>query len=135
MTVAATGVACPYCEQAHGPEVLCPPARRVLDALHARGLAFTGVHVNLPEPVSRAEALGLQPQDSIAGVLSVTAGTVEISPGIHRPLLALSGITWDGTPLPRWMYAADDDGMQRLVHLVATQARGAVERAALKRMG
>lgn len=135
MTVTATGVACPYCEQAHGPEVLCPPARRVLDALHARGLAFTGIRLDLPDPVPAArQQLAMQPGDALVAHLSVKAGTVEVG-GVHRPLLALSGIVADGSPLPRWLYAADGDTMHRLAQLVTITVREANQRAEKKRVG
>jgi hypothetical protein len=98
-------------------------------------LAFTGVRLDLPDPVPAAQQqLSMQPADALVAHLSVRAGSVDVG-GVHRPLLVLSGTVPDGSALPRWLYAADPDGMRRAASLVGVMAEKAISRAAAKRAG
>jgi len=112
---------CRYCDETHEPRYLCDPARRVLDAMVARGMSFNMPTLAFPEPIPAAElglGLGLGPDDRLVVQVSVMGAVVPDAGGVIRPAVIFTGRDAYGAQLPRWLYAADDDGMNRLAQLV-----------------
>jgi hypothetical protein len=122
---------CPYCVSRHGDMLLCPPAKRVLDALVARGQRFDMPTVEFPEPVGAGAMLGAG--TVLVGQFTSTAALVDVA-GVPRPALIFSGTDVEGRPLPQWVNPADAAGIQKLVKLVADTGDMAI-RAARKRGG
>lgn len=124
---------CRYCEQTHKPRFLCDPAKRILDALYARGQEFNMPTVEFPDPLPAAQVgMGLNGEDSLLTQFVTHAGTVPVA-GVVKPLLMFTGRDVYGRALPRWMYAGDDDQIHAVVDLVARMAEMAVRRAAQAR--
>ena len=117
---------CRYCEQVHGPRILCDPARRVLDALIERGQRFDMPTIEFPEPINHADAFG---EDTVlvAGVV-VKAGITPVA-GIQQPVLIFTGTDVDGRPLPNWVYCASPRDMKRVMQLVTEMGTMAIRRA------
>jgi len=124
MTALATG--CRYCEQPHAPDLLCDPARRVLDALLERGQRFDMPTIEFPEPINHADAFGA---DSVlvAGMV-VKAAITEVA-GMQQPVLVFTGTDIDGRPLPNWLYIASPADMKRIMKLVTDMGTMAIRRA------
>ena len=118
--------ACRYCEQCHDPELLCDPARKVLDALAERGQRFDMPTIEFPEAINHADAFG---EDTVlvAGVV-VKAAVTEVS-GIPQPVLVFTGTDIDGRPLPNWLYVASPRDMKRVMTLVNEMGTMAIRRA------
>ena len=118
--------ACRYCEQCHDPELLCDPARKVLDALAERGQRFDMPTIEFPEAINHADAFG---EDTVlvAGVV-VKAAVTEVS-GIPQPVLVFTGTDIDGRPLPNWLYVASPRDMKRVMALVSEMGTMAIRRA------
>ena len=117
---------CRYCEQRHEPRLLCDPARRVLDALSARGQRFDMPTVEFPEAINHADAFG---EDSVivAGVV-VKAAVAEVA-GTPQPVLIFTGTDIDGRALPNWLYVASPPDMKRVMKLVTDMGTMAIRRA------
>ena len=117
---------CRYCEQQHEPRLLCDPARRVLDALSARGQRFDMPTVEFPEAINHADAFG---EDSVivAGVV-VKAAVAEVA-GTPQPVLIFTGTDIDGRALPNWLYVASPPDMKRVMKLVTDMGTMAIRRA------
>ena len=122
---------CRYCEQEHDPALLCDPARRVLDALYARGQRFDMPTVEFSEPVLHADAFG--EETVLVAQLVVKAATVPVA-GVPRPVLIFTGRDLDGRVLPQWLYAASPPDIRRIVRLVGDMGALAVS-TARKQMG
>lgn len=121
---------CRYCEQTHKPRFLCDPAKKILDALMARGMSFNMPTIEFPEALpAREVGMGLTAQDSIVGQLVVQAATVPVA-DVVRPALLFTGRDVYGKTLPRWCYPADNTGMNDAANLVSRMAEMAVRRAA-----
>lgn len=126
-------VDCRYCAQRHRPRFLCDPAKRILDALIARGMEFDMPTVDFPEPIPAHElGLGLQPGDHVLRQIVVLAGTMQVA-GTPVPVVAFTGQGIGGQPLPRWLYPADEHDMRRFAELVASRIDLAVATAAGQR--
>lgn len=122
---------CRYCETAHAEALLCAPAKRVLDALYARGARFDMPTIELPEPILHADAFG---QDTVlVAQVVVKAATTEVA-GVPCPVLIFTGQDIDGRVLPNWLYCASPPDMKRVVKLVADMGTMAIARAR-KQMG
>ena len=117
---------CRYCEQAHGPTVLCDPARKVLDALAERGQRFDMPTVEFPEAINHADAFG-ENSVLVAGVV-VKAAVTEVA-GTPQPVLIFTGTDIDGKTLPNWLYVASPSDMKRVMKLVADMGTMAIGRA------
>jgi hypothetical protein len=117
---------CRYCEQEHGPDVLCAPARRVLDALYAQGQRFDMPTVEFPEPVSHAGAFGAD--TVLVAQVVVKAGLVPVA-GVARPVLVFTGRDSDGKTLPQWLYCASPAEIRKVARLVADMGEMAIRRA------
>lgn len=117
---------CRYCEKSHAPDLLCDPARRVLDALLERGQRFDMPTVEFPEAINHADAFG---EDTVlvAGVV-VKAAVTEVA-GIPQPILIFTGTDIDGRPLPNWLYCASPPDMKRVMKLVTDMGTMAIRRA------
>jgi hypothetical protein len=117
---------CRYCEQVHGPRVLCDPARKVLDALLERGQRFDMPTIEFPEAINHADAFG---EDSVlvAGVV-VKAAVTEVA-GMPQPVLIFTGTDIDGRALPNWLYVASPPDMKRVMRLVTDMGTMAIRRA------
>lgn len=121
---------CRYCEQRHDPDRMCAPARRILDAMLARGMSFNMPTIEFPEALPADElGLGMRPGDALAVQLVVQAATVSLA-GVARPLLIFTGRSAHGGELPRWFYAGDADDMERLRALINEMTEMAVRAAA-----
>jgi hypothetical protein len=117
---------CPYCATKHGDLLLCEPAKRVLDALAARGQRFDMPSIEFPEPIFGANALG---DDTVlVRQFVVNAGLVGVA-GVMRPVLVFTGSDMDGRPLPRWTYPGTPEEIGRVRDLVAEMAEMAIRRA------
>jgi hypothetical protein len=117
---------CRYCEQRHDPKLLCDPARRVLDALLARGQRFDMPVVEFPEAINHADAFGANTV-LVAGLV-VKAAVTEVA-GIPQPVLIFTGNDVDGRTLPNWLYVASARDMKRVMGLVTEMGTMAIRRA------
>lgn len=117
---------CRYCEQRHGPDFLCDPARRVLDALYAQGQRFDAPTVEFPEPVNHAGAFG--DGTVLVAQVVVKAGLVPVA-GVTRPVLIFTGRDSDGKVLPQWLYCASPTEIRKVVKLVSDMGEMAIRRA------
>ncbi len=117
---------CRYCNHSHDEQFLCTPAKRVLDALLARGQRFDLPTIEFPEAVHDPNMFG---EDTVlvAG-LTVKAGVVEVA-GTPQPVLVLTGNDLNGKPLPNWIYAASVPDMKRMMKLVNDMGVMAIRRA------
>lgn len=117
---------CRYCEQDHGDLLLCPPAKRVLDALYAQGQQFNMPTVEFPEPITGAFALG---GDAILIRQFVVKGAVMDVGGTPRGVLIFTGQDLDGRPLPEWVYPGSDRELNAAAKLVTDMTEMAIRRA------
>lgn len=116
---------CPFCEAAHADDHMCTPARRVLDALLARGMSFNMPDIEFPAPMDLPPAI--VPGDAWVQQLVVQAGVVDVA-GVDRPTLVLTGRTATG-PLPRWIYPGTYQEIDAAAALVRRMADMAIRRA------
>jgi hypothetical protein len=117
---------CRYCEQAHAPDLLCDPARKVLDALAERGQRFDMPVVEFPEAINHADAFG-ENSVLVAGMV-VKAAVTEVA-GTPQPVLIFTGTDTDGKTLPNWLYVASPPDMKRVMKLVTDMGTMAIRRA------
>lgn len=117
---------CRYCAEVHGTSLLCDPARRVLDALYARGQQFDMPSVEFPEPVADAGAFG--DGTTLCRQIVVKAALATVA-GVWRPVLIFTGQDITGRPLPEWVYPGDDETHRKVAALVAEMAEMAIRRA------
>jgi hypothetical protein len=121
---------CRYCEQRHDPDLMCAPARRILDAMVERGMSFNMPTIEFPEPLPANDlGLGIRPGDALLAQLVVEAATVPLA-GVLRPMVILTGRSVYGGEVPRWFYAGDVDDMARLRGLITDMTELAVRAAA-----
>jgi hypothetical protein len=123
---------CRFCDSTHGDLLMCKPARRMLDALLARGMRFDMPTVEFGDPVDGAAGL-LGEGTVLVTAFTSAAALIEVA-GTPRATLIFSGTDGEGRPLPQWVYPADVAGIQKLVQLVADTGDMAI-RAARKRGG
>lgn len=123
---------CRYCENNHGDLLLCPPAKRVLDALYAQGQQFNLPTIEFPEPITHAGALG--GNALLIRQLVVKAAVVDVA-GVARPVLIFTGQDLDGHPLPEWVQPGEDDSLRRISKLVDGMTEMAIRRAKQQREG
>lgn len=128
-------VDCRWCAARHTARFLCDPARKILNALYARGMEGNMPSIEFPAPIP-AEQLGYKlggdPGDRLLRQLVINAITLDVA-GIPRPGLILTGQDNAGDPLPRWVYAADDAGIRAAAKLVDDMGRLAIRTAAKAR--
>lgn len=117
---------CRYCEQQHARELLCDPARKVLDALYAQGQRFDMPTVEFPEPVNHADAFG-EGTVLVAQVV-VKAGVIPVA-GVPRPVLIFTGRDMDGGVLPSWLFPGSAAEIKKVVQLVADMGTLAIRTA------
>jgi hypothetical protein len=122
---------CRYCDQVHGPRILCDPAKRVLDALYAQGQRFDMPTVVFPEPVNHADAFGA---DTVLVAQVVVKAAVVPVAGVPRPVLVFTGRDSDGRLLPQWLYCASATEILRVMKLVSDMGELAI-RTARKQAG
>jgi hypothetical protein len=121
---------CVYCDEAHEPRYLCDPARRVLDALKARGMSFNMPTIEFPEAIPLQQMnMGLDRHDVLVGQLVVLAGTVPVADTV-RPTVVFTGRSVYGDTLPRWVYPATPADLSRMVKLVQDMTTLAIRTAA-----
>lgn len=120
---------CPYCGRIHSPTFLCPTARRVLDALQAKGMEFDMPDLEFPEPMTAGlTGTALDYADVLARQVTVAAAVVPIDGGPNLPAIILSGRSVEG-PLPRWLYAGGAGELRRVSRLVNDMVELAVRRS------
>lgn len=127
--------ACPWCSRIHSAEHLCRPAKRILDALYARGMSGNMPTIEFPAPIPAEQlgaAFGLGPDTRLVSQLVVQAAVVPAA-GVPWPALILTGRDTDARPLPKWLYACEDEGMDRIVALVGDMASLATRTARQQR--
>lgn len=117
---------CRYCDRDHAPTFLCDPAKKVLDALYARGQRFDLPVVEFPEPIAHAGMFG-PGTVAVAGIV-VKAAIVPVAE-IPRPALIFTGTDSDGTPLPNWIYVGAPQEIKRIIQLVSDMGLMAIRRA------
>ena len=117
---------CRYCDGKHGDLLLCDPAKRILDALYARGQRFDMPTVEFPEPIVGANGLG--GDTVLVSQFVAKAALIEVA-GVMRPTLVFTGSDSDGRPLPQWLYPRTPDEIGRCRDLVAEMAEMAIRRA------
>jgi len=127
-------VDCRYCTRMHSPTFLCPPARRVLDALIEQGMAFNMPTLEFPDLVY--DTLRDEPGGAeyiLMRQLVIEAGLIPADEGgVCRPALIFTGLSTTGE-LPRWLLPGNDDDIRRAVKLVADIGDMAIRRAAQQR--
>ena len=123
--------ACRWCARKHGDRHLCDPAKRILDAMYAKGMEGNMPSIEFPEPVMGAAAMFGQ-GTVLVGQLVVYGATVPVA-GVARPALIFSGTDGEGRELPKWIYPGDDDAMEAAAGLVSDMADMAVRGAAKRR--
>jgi hypothetical protein len=123
---------CRWCTRGHPARFICPPAKRILDALYARGMDGNMPTIEFPAPIP-AEQLGAQfglgGDSRFLRSTVVQAGTVDAA-GVMRPLLILTGIDTDDQPVPKYVYAGTDEEVTRFAKLVADMTDLAIRTAA-----
>lgn len=124
--MADTITECRYCEQQHAGELLCGPARKVLDALLERGQRFDMPTIEFPEAINHADAFGADTV-LVAGVV-VKAAVTDVA-GIPQPVLIFTGTDIDGGTLPNWLYVASPRDIKRVMGLVNEMGTMAIRRA------
>jgi hypothetical protein len=117
---------CRYCAQTHGTLLLCEPARRVLDALYARGQRFDLPTIEFPEAITAADAFG---EDTVICAQLVAKAAVTEVAGVPRPVLILTGRDIAERVLPSWLLPGDDEDMRRFAKLVSEMTEMAIRRA------
>lgn len=119
---------CPFCQQSHAALMMCPPARRVLEALQERGMRFDMPTLEFPEPVEGA--VGVFGGGTVAVAQIVAKSAVAEAAGVFVPVLVLTGVDAEGRPLPEWMFAAGATDMRKMTALIAEIGDQAVRGAA-----
>jgi hypothetical protein len=122
---------CRYCTDRHSTRFLCNPAKKVLDAMVAKGMSFNMPTLEFPEPIAMPRP-DLPDVDVLAAQIVVMGAVVEVA-GVARPALVFTGQGVHEGPLPRWMYAGEDDDLTRLSTLVSDMTALAIKTAARAR--
>jgi hypothetical protein len=117
---------CRYCDSDHGDLLLCRPAKRVLDALYARGQRFDMPTVEFPDPITGPAALG---DGTVLCAQIVAKGGILPVAGIPRPVLILTGQDITGNVLPQWVVPGEGPDLRRIAALVHDMAEMAIRRA------
>lgn len=133
MGEAKATVYCQFCSEHHRARFLCNPAKQILEKVAQKGMSFDCPTVDFSEPVEDA-GIGFEPGDLWMSQVVVMAATCEVAGGT-QPLLIFTGRDLQGLPLPRWMYAADDERIIAFKDLVASRVDLAVQAARSQRPG
>lgn len=123
---------CRWCVQRHEERYLCDPARRILDALYAKGMEGNMPTIEFPDSPLYPFAEGA-PADLVLVSQMVVQGATVPAAGVPHPALVFTGRDHLRQPLPRWLYAAGDGQMADLVKLVADMGDLAVRTAQQQR--
>jgi len=119
-------VKCRWCRTNHRGDLLCSSAKKILNALYARGMEGDMPTIQFPEPLEPDRlGLGLTADDRLVSQLVVNAASVTVADAPH-PALIFTGRDPYGRTLPRWFYVGDDREMVRLVALVSDMADMAI---------
>lgn len=118
---------CRYCDRTHDRTLLCDPARRVLDALYARGTEFNMPTVEFSEPLP-ADHLGLEPGDVLVAQLVVKAAAVPAA-GVSWPAVILTGTDAHRHRLPQWVVPGNAEALTAMSRLFADMVDLAVRTA------
>lgn len=117
--------------------LLCPQAKRLLDAFYAKGMEGNMPTIEFDTPIEATgtlAALGLDPGDRLVSQVVINAANVPVN-GVQFPAIILTGRDPYGQTLPKWLYAADEEGMAALVKLVTDISAIAVRAAAKANTG
>lgn len=117
---------CRYCDNRHGDLLLCPPAKRVLDALYAQGQRFDMPTITFPEPITGADALG--GSRVLVQQFVVKAAMIPVA-GVNRPTLIFTGQEMGGRVLPEWVYPGTPEEIGKAKKLVSDMADLAIRTA------
>lgn len=124
-------VYCRSCEQHHGARWLCDSSKALIDAIIEKANSYELEPIKFDDPIM-ADA------DQVADVLmrsvTINAGAADVA-GIARPLVILSGLDQYGKPLPRWLYIASIQDLQRTRDLFSRMVSIAIEEARRRRAG
>ena len=119
-------ITCPYCDSTHGDLLLCPPAKRVLDALLEQGMSFDMPTIEFPEPVTGAGVFG--GSTVLVGQFVTKAAIIPVA-GVPRPTLIFTGRDITGAVLPEWIYPGEPEAIRRASKLVSDMAEMSIRRA------
>ena len=117
---------CRYCEQVHGPRILCDPARRVLDALIERGQRFDMPVVEFPDPIDHSDMFGA---DTVLVAGLVVKAALNPVAGHHPAPYRSSPARTDAGRSRTWLYCASPRDMKRVMQLVTEMGTMAIRRA------
>lgn len=117
---------CPYCEGRHDDRYLCDPARKVLGALHDRGMRFGLPTVEFPEPIGDPAMLG---DDLVLCASLVAKAAIVPCAGVPFPALVLTGTDIAGAVLPSWVMPGDGSDLRRVAKLITDITEMAIRRA------
>jgi hypothetical protein len=131
VTEPADLTACRYCDSAHRRDFLCDPARRVLDALVARGQQFSGPTIEFDEPIPGSAAM-LGEGTVLMRQLVVKAAVIPVA-GTPRPALIFTGLDMEGRVLPSWIYPGDVEDIKKARRLVRDVSEMAIKAARSQR--
>ncbi len=125
---------CRWCELTHDANLLCPPARKILDALAAKGAEGNMPDLDCPdEPIAgRLFGIGDDPGDTLIRQLVVQAAVTPVA-DVPRATLIYTGQDAEGKPLPRWVHVGTDADIANAARLVASRAELAIRTAAGQR--
>ena len=123
-------ISCPVCEQVHPERYLCDAGKAFFEAIKARAGSYTLEPMEFDQIPAE---LG-QVADAVLRSFTVAAGTAEVG-GVPRPLIILSGNDMDGKPLPRWLYIASIQDLQRARDLFTRMVSMAIDQARKQRGG
>lgn len=121
-----TLISCRYCEAEHGDLLLCAPAKRVLDALYARGQRFDMPTIEFPEPIAGADMLG---EDTVLVQQLVVMGATVPVADVPRPALIFTGRAMGNRVLPKWVYPGSPEEIRKASQLVADMADMSIKAA------
>ena len=119
-------VHCRYCDGDHGDLLLCAPAKRVLDALYARGQRFDMPTIEFPDAITGPDALG--DGTVLCAQFVVKAGIIPVA-GVSRPALIFTGQDIAGGVLPQWVLPGEGPDLRRTARLVRDMTEMAIRRA------
>ncbi len=125
---------CRWCELTHDANLLCPPARKILGALAAKGAEGNMPDLDFPDDPIDAKLFGLgdDPGDTLIGQLVVQAAVTPVA-DVPRATLIYTGQDADGRPLPKWVHIGTDEDIANAARLVASRADLAIRTAAGQR--
>lgn len=131
MTASDDLIDCRWCQQRHDPRWVCDAAKRLLDALHAKGAELTMPDVTFPEPIPGHE-YGLGLDDAAGDRLCkqiVVQGAVVTLNDVAYPALVYTGLDSYDRRLPSWTFGGDPVDLDNHVQLVKRMTALAIRTA------